>query len=456
MRVLMVSPHPVYSPRGTPISVFNRCQALCALGHRVELVTYPVGEDRPVEGLRYLRASMPGVRTVAVGPSIHKLVLNAAVTVRSLRQAAGGRSRYDVVHTHEEAGLFGPALARLSGVPHVYDMGNDWADVLGNYGLRARNPLTRAATTLESAVIRHSDAVIAHFPLIAHRIATTTATPVETIFNISLEPEPDQALAATIRRTWAPVGVKVILYAGTLEPYQGVPLLVDAMAEVGRTHAEALLVVAGGQPDQVADLQARVGALGLNASVKLLGPVPAAVMPSCLAAADILASPRERGRNTPLKIFSYLRSGRPIVATDIPSHTQVLDARSCVLVPPTAAGLASGIRSLLDDGPARNQAVAGARALQADYGIERYVHGVARAYAHVGGPQPDAVSIACAAERIRCDMPGALDLAGLESSTRAWPKPPLGAPTRASAGAATPRRPNTHGHAGTTIEREAS
>ena len=25
MRVLMVSPHPVYSPRGTPISVFNRC-----------------------------------------------------------------------------------------------------------------------------------------------------------------------------------------------------------------------------------------------------------------------------------------------------------------------------------------------------------------------------------------------------------------------------------------------
>jgi hypothetical protein len=69
MRVLMVSPHPVYSPRGTPISVFNRCLALCALGHEIDLVTYPVGQDREVAGLRYVRANVPGVRSVPVGPS---------------------------------------------------------------------------------------------------------------------------------------------------------------------------------------------------------------------------------------------------------------------------------------------------------------------------------------------------------------------------------------------------
>ncbi len=37
MRILMVSPHPVYSPRGTPISVLNRCRALAELGHEVDL-----------------------------------------------------------------------------------------------------------------------------------------------------------------------------------------------------------------------------------------------------------------------------------------------------------------------------------------------------------------------------------------------------------------------------------
>ena len=93
MRVLMVSPHPVYSPRGTPISVFNRCQALCALGHQVDLVTYPVGEDLPVEGLRYLRATLPGVHKVAVGPSFAKFFLNGATTVRAFREAGRGPLR---------------------------------------------------------------------------------------------------------------------------------------------------------------------------------------------------------------------------------------------------------------------------------------------------------------------------------------------------------------------------
>ena len=398
MRILMVSPHPVYSPRGTPISVFNRCVALCALGHQVDLVTYPVGEDRPVPGLAYLRASMPGVRSVAVGPSWAKLVLNGAVTVRSLSEAWRGRGRYDVVHTHEEAGLFGPALARLAGTPHVYDMGNDWADVLTNYGLGARNPVTRLAGSLENAVIGHSDVVIAHFPLITERVRASTTTPVETVCNISLEADPDPADVVEVRAGWGPEGVKVILYTGTLEPYQGVPLLLESMVSVARSHPEALLVLVGGQAEQMDQLRARAEELGVSAQVRIVGQVPSTRVPACLEAADILVSPRERGSNTPLKIFSYLRSGRPIVATDIVSHTQILDGQSCVLVPPTAAGLAGGIEGLLEDGPLRTAAVEGALALRSHYGIAQYVEGVATAYAHVGGGavDPDRVATATA------------------------------------------------------------
>ncbi len=418
MRVLMVAPHPVYSPRGTPISVFNRCLALCALGHEVDLVTYPVGEDRAVAGLRYLRAGVPGVRSVAVGPSFRKLVLNGAVTLRSLKEAARGRGRYDVVHTHEEAGLFGPTLASMAGVPHVYDMGNDWSDVLCNYGLRPDNPITRVAGALERAVIRRSDAVITHFPLIADRVASTTATPVETVFNISLDAEPDPEVASAIRRSWAPEGSKVILYSGTLEPYQGVQLLLESMTDVALSHPHAVLVVVGGQDEQVEELRRRAEELGVSDSVRLVGLLPATLVPACMVAADVLVSPRERGRNTPLKIFSYLRSGRPIVATDIVSHTQVLTKQSCVLVPPTAAGLAQGISSLLDDGPTRTRATEGALRLQGDFGIERYVGGVARAYYHVGARGTDPASIALAAERIRTSVTGHRTDAAGERSLR--------------------------------------
>jgi glycosyltransferase involved in cell wall biosynthesis len=416
----MVSPHPVYSPRGTPISVFNRCVALGALGHEVDLVTYPIGDDRPAPGLRYLRASMPGVKSVAVGPSYQKALLNGAVTVRSFAHAARSRRAYDVVHTHEEAGLFGPALARVVDAPHVYDMGNDWADVLNNYGLSTHHPATRTAAVLENAVINHSAAVIAHFPSISEHVRSVGSTPVETVCNISLEADATTTVAEEIRRLWAPDHEPVVLYTGTLEPYQGVELLVGAMVSVRQSHPDAVLVIVGGRQDQRDALQKLAADIGVAHRVRLFGPVPSPLVPSALAAADILVSPRETGSNTPLKIFSYLRSGRPIVATSITSHTQVLDGESCVLVEPTAPGIGAGIASLLDPGPARERAVAGASSLRAHYGIEQFVGGVAMAYSNVGAGVPDASKIRRAAELIesaaRADAERVVESVGVRES----------------------------------------
>jgi glycosyltransferase involved in cell wall biosynthesis len=61
----------------------------------------------------------------------------------------------------------------------------------------------------------------------------------------------------------------------------------------------------------------------------------------------VLVSPRCRGENTPFKIYTYLASGRPLVATRIPTHTQLLDDTLAWLVEPTPEGLAFGIREAL-------------------------------------------------------------------------------------------------------------
>ena len=66
-------------------------------------------------------------------------------------------------------------------------------------------------------------------------------------------------------------------------------------------------------------------------------------------AADVLVSPRSRGTNTPLKIYQYLRSGRPIVATRLLTHTQVLSDDSAFLTPRPPEGFAAGILAALDD-----------------------------------------------------------------------------------------------------------
>ena len=56
-----------------------------------------------------------------------------------------------------------------------------------------------------------------------------------------------------------------------------------------------------------------------------------------------------RGTNTPLKIYQYLRSGRPIVATRLLTHTQVLSDEVAVLTPATPEGFAEGILRVLAD-----------------------------------------------------------------------------------------------------------
>jgi len=68
-----------------------------------------------------------------------------------------------------------------------------------------------------------------------------------------------------------------------------------------------------------------------------------------LGSSDVLISSRAQGENTPMKIYSYMASGTPIVATAIRSHTQVLHDDNAVLASPDPQALADGIVRALTD-----------------------------------------------------------------------------------------------------------
>jgi len=59
MNILMIAPEPFFESRGTPFSEYFRIKALCELGHKVDLVTYPIGEDKQIKGLRIFRCFRP-------------------------------------------------------------------------------------------------------------------------------------------------------------------------------------------------------------------------------------------------------------------------------------------------------------------------------------------------------------------------------------------------------------
>ncbi|HUL72554.1 MAG TPA: glycosyltransferase family 4 protein [Vicinamibacterales bacterium] len=351
MHILMIAPEPFFEPRGTPFSEFHRIRALVTLGHTVDLVTYPFGRDVEMRGLRIHRCLRPPfIRRVRIGPSWAKVPLDTSLALSALRLAL--TRKYDAVHSHEEGGAIGVLIAWALRVPHLYDMHSSLPQQVSNFGYARATWLTRVLGWLERLMIRRSRVVI----VICQDLETTVRGVDAAVPTVLIENAPGSGTIAPAGRgaaIRARLGLApetpVVLYTGTFEAYQGLDLLYDAMAIVVRERPAARLVMVGGEPAQVEEARRRVTARGLANAVVFTGQRPAEEVPDYLDAATMLASPRSTGTNTPLKIYQYLRSGRPIVATRLRTHTQVLDDQIAFLADPQPAPFAAAILEVIND-----------------------------------------------------------------------------------------------------------
>jgi len=155
----------------------------------------------------------------------------------------------------------------------------------------------------------------------------------------------------------------VVMYVGNLEPYQGIDLLLQSFALLLQRTDRADLVVVGGTARDVAAYREECRRLGIAARVQFLGPRPIAELPAHLAAADVVVSPRLRGANTPMKLYSYLHSGKALVATELPTHTQLVDDRVAVLAAPRPLAFAEALERVILDADLRARLGAAGRRL---------------------------------------------------------------------------------------------
>ena len=168
------------------------------------------------------------------------------------------------------------------------------------------------------------------------------------------------------------------------EAYQGIDLLLESFAIVRRRYNNAHLILVGGRPEQVDKYRAQAAGLGLRDATTFTGTIHPRDVQAYLRATDVIISPRSRGTNTPLKIYGYLRTGKPLVATDRLTHTQTLTSEISELVPATADGLANGVGRLFDD-PDEGQRIAKAALAWADsnFSDDGYIEKVNELYADV-------------------------------------------------------------------------
>ena len=349
-------------------------EALAAQGHQVELLTYPQGEDSSFPGVRHRRSLALPVGRVRAGPSLAKLLLDVPFMGRAFWRMAFGR--FDVVHAVEEAAHLAAPVARLLGLPLVVDVDSSIPAQMRESGFAARGPLLWAAEALEAHALRHAAAVVTVCSSLTEGVRERV--PRARVFQIEDPPLLDAAASpgdvAALRASLGLDARPVVLYSGNFERYQGVELLVDAAALV----PEAQFVFMGGEPEQVTRMRARAAR---DAACVFAGKRATRELPAFLGAAAVVASPRITGANTPFKIYTYLASGRPIVATRILTHTQLLDDSTAWLVEPTPAGLAGGIRSVLaDPAEAGRRAASGVALVGREYSRARHAEKVAAAY----------------------------------------------------------------------------
>jgi len=372
-KALVIAPQPFFSPRGTPFSVYYRTSVMARQGVEIDFLTYGEGQDVDIDGVRIIRIPrFASLGNVKIGPSALKLFLDFFILLWAVKLLM--KNRYDFVHAHEEAVFICRFLKPFFKFRLIYDMHSSLPQQLTNFQFSRSRTLLRTFEWLENSCLRAAEAVVTICPELYEYVngviddqrkhilienclfdevklkstATTSATATSAIPGIAGE---------------LPSGKRFVVYTGTLEAYQGIDILVEAFKHVVAEIPDAFLLVVGGSQDQVTRYRGMSASHGIRGNSLFTGRVPQPEAKYFLGMASVLVSPRSEGTNTPLKIYEYLASGIPIVATDIQSHTQILDDDVSFLVKPDGPSMARGIIASLEDTERRERIIASARRL---------------------------------------------------------------------------------------------
>jgi glycosyltransferase involved in cell wall biosynthesis len=348
----MISPQPFFEPRGTPISVYQRLEALSALGHEIDLITYHVGKDVEFPNVKIHRVrKIKMIQHVRVGPSRAKLFLDVLIFFKAVYMLL--HTRYDVIHSHEEAAFFSMFLAWVFRTRHLYDMHSVLSNQLTNFDFGNKPVFVKIFAFLERMVLKTCNAVITVGEDLEEYVKSVDPKiRVVLIENIALHAYETLVTAADV----AELGKKLnlegrlpVVYTGTFERYQGLDMALESVSIVAQRYPNVVFIFVGAKNEQAQDWTDKAEEMNVKDHVLFLDVVAPDESMVFLAYATVLISPRLNGTSTPLKIYSYLHSGKPIVATNITSHTQVLTPDIAVLVEPNKEAFAQGIILVIRD-----------------------------------------------------------------------------------------------------------
>ena len=354
VKILLLAPHPFYQNRGTPIAVDLLVRTLCDAGHSVDIITFNEGQDRHYPNLRMFRVGKwLAFKNIRPGFSVKKLLLDALMIPHVGVRLA--RERYDVIHAVEESAFIAWFYSVVARKPFIYDMDSSLATQLSDKlpSLKRFVPLLR---WLESIPIKRALFVVPVCDALEQLASQLRPSGVVLLKDISmLDTSPVQQMDINIQNQLVAFDSlfdsprRYVLYVGNMESYQGIDLMLESFARAVSELDDLALILVGGNDLDIATYRTLAESLGITAHTRFLGPRPIALLKAFCDQAQLLLSPRILGENTPMKLYSYLGSGVPVLATDLPTHTEVVDDQLAYLATTTPQAFSATIVNIFND-----------------------------------------------------------------------------------------------------------
>ncbi len=345
MKILLVAPHPFFQERGTPIAVKLLIETLSELGYSIDLLTFNEGEDIHVENLKIIRIpNLSFLQNIPIGFSPKKIIADVFITFIMLRLLT--KNNYDVIHAVEEA-IFPAAFFNIFfNKKLVYDMDSSMSDQLIEKwaGL---SKFQKLLDGFENWAFEKATIVIPVCKYLADKVKSFL--PNKKVFvleDIAFPPDYSKNKNENIRKDLD--NSIIALYVGNLEHYQGIDLVLEGIEKV-KSNINYKVIFIGGNKESIENYKIKSQNLKILDKIIFFGKRPLEQLPFLLKQADILLSPRTKGKNTPMKVYSYLASGVPVLATNIGSHTQAMSAKDVKLFDPTPNDFAIAFKELLEN-----------------------------------------------------------------------------------------------------------
>jgi glycosyltransferase involved in cell wall biosynthesis len=360
MRIAHVIAGPYPAWRGSQVLVKQLVGGLAARGHEVHVVSYGTWlRDRP--GFHPGRVALD----MALGATLWRVV--------------HGRS-IDVVHAHNyEAGMAAMLVGWLTGVPFVFHGHSAMAEEMPLYVRRpaAARAMRRLGRLLDRTVPRMASACVAVTDDLARRLRTHGAARVESL-------PPVLALVEAAGGNGAEAAEPTVCYAGNLDAYQNLDLLLAAFEGVRTAVSQARLVLVS-HPD-AARAAAALARAGLPAGVEIVHAASYEEVSEWLGRAHVLVLPRSESTGFPMKLLNYMAAGKPIVVAAGSAKGLRDGEHARVVADHDVDGFTRAIVALLADAAERRRLGCAARDLASDpRTFERSVAALERLYDEVVG-----------------------------------------------------------------------